>query len=780
MWPFGKKSRPRRLEGRRNGPPAGPTRWRRFRAAGGVGSALLAGAFYAAVLALDVAPLEPVPYRLGGYLPRDVHARVDFRIYSQQETARKRDAEAKRTPAVIRLDEQALQRIVGEIQNLPGKLRSTTRPADVDEGLRKSFDIHTPADLADFARLAVPEEAEVYNRQVETLGENLTGRYVVTGEDYSGAYHNKHTQQVRVRIGPGVRTAPKSRLLSLESTGDLNRFLASAGGHFDARIRDNITHYMQMTFAAGVPVFRIDAEATAAAERAARNAIRPQTELLKAGSLLLAHADQPTLRRGGWMLLAAEHHAFLRRQAEENPLRGLGVLLGRGAMIAAVVVLLCLYVLKYRPRIVKNPLRGFSIAALLVLMLLYSKGTVGAGGLNPHLAVFGVLMAAVILAIVYDQRFAFALAGALVVLTALQLRLALGELLVLWTAPAAAVFQLREVRTRSKLIETGGVTAVAVFAAVWAVEAAGGVPARFALEPACWAAGAALAAGFLAQGVLPLIERIFGIATSLTLLEWCDANKPLLKRLALEAPGTYSHSLMLGSMCETAAEAVGARGLLARVGAYYHDVGKINKPDYFNENQTGPSPHDKLSPAMSLLVIKGHVKDGLELARRYGLPRELHEFITTHHGTTLVEYFYHAAAEQRKLDAKPAPDEVEFRYPGPKPRSPEAAILMLADACESSVRAMPEPTPGRIETQVYAVISKRLTDGQLDDCDLTLREVHGIEASLTKSLAGIYHGRVQYPSQKKNGPPEENGFGGQRNARAPAGAPGAAPQPKSG
>jgi putative nucleotidyltransferase with HDIG domain len=288
------------------------------------------------------------------------------------------------------------------------------------------------------------------------------------------------------------------------------------------------------------------------------------------------------------------------------------------------------------------------------------------------------------------------------------------------------------------------------------VEAAAAVPARYAWEPGCWSAGAALAGGFLCQGILPLIERLFGVATSLTLLEWCDANKPLLKRLALEAPGTYSHSLMLGSMCETAAESVGARGLLARVGAYYHDVGKINKPGYFRENQDGPSsPHDRLNPAMSLLVIKGHVKDGVELSRRYGLPRELNEFIVSHHGTTLVEYFYHAAAEQRKHDADTAPDEVEFRYPGPRPRSREAAILMLADACESSVRAMPEPIAGRIETQVHQVVSKRLTDGQLDDCELTLREVHQIEASLTKSLAGIYHARVPYPSQRKDQPTEE-------------------------
>jgi len=492
------------------------------------------------------------------------------------------------------------------------------------------------------------------------------------------------------------------------------------------------------------------------------------------GSVLLAAAFfAVVLVMDVWTLepLPAEHDGFVRRQAPENPYSLAWLLLGRAGMIGGIVALLCLYVSKYRPRIVKNHWRGFAVVALLSLTLLLSKVTVGATAWNPYLSVFGIFIASVILTIAYDQRFAFALGGALVVLTVLQLRMGMGQLLLLWAAVAAAVFQLREVRTRSKLIEAGGMTAAVLFVAAWAVGAAEGGSPQLLLVNGAWAAGAALAGGFITQGILPLIERIFNIATSLTLLEWCDANKPLLKRLALEAPGTYSHSLLLGSMCEAAAEAIGARGLLARVGAYYHDVGKINKPPYFVENQPGPgSRHDRLSPAMSLLVIKGHVKDGLELARQYGLPPVLYEFIMSHHGTTLVEYFYHAAAQQRREDVDRAPDEVEFRYPGPKPRSKEAAILMLADAAESAVRATPQPAPGRVETQVHQMISKRLTDGQLDDCELRLQEVHAIETSLTKSLLGMYHARVKYPSQEKEGPAEEGKGNAAPNGKTPAGA----------
>ena len=474
-------------------------------------------------------------------------------------------------------------------------------------------------------------------------------------------------------------------------------------------------------------------------------------------TLLVRRTTRTGLNTAELELLDREHKAYLADQRGRHPWRRWLLLLGRAGMVGGVVVLLGLYVRKYQPRVVEHFWRGFAMTALLAAALLLNKVAIGTGGLNRYLAVFGIFMASAILTIAYDQRFAFAVAGALVVLTALQMRASLGEMLVLWSTAAATVFQLRDVRTRSKLIETGGVAAAVVLVAVWMVQLASGVPARFTLVDGGFAAAAAIAGGFIAQGILPLTEKIFRIVTSMTLLEWCDANRPLLKRLALEAPGTYSHSLLLGTMCEASAESVGARGLLARVGAYYHDIGKILKPAYFVENQSGsPSKHDKLSPAMSLLLIKGHVKDGLEMAKEYSLPRVLHEFIATHHGTTLVEYFYHAATRQRKSNGESAPDEVEFRYSGPKPRLKEAAILMLADAAESSVRAMPEPTAGRIENQVHAIVTKRLTDGQLDDCEMTLKEVHGIESSLVKSLCGVYHARVPYPSQKPGGEDEDD------------------------
>jgi len=258
-----------------------------------------------------------------------------------------------------------------------------------------------------------------------------------------------------------------------------------------------------------------------------------------------------------------------------------------------------------------------------------------------------------------------------------------------------------------------------------------------------------LLAGFLMTGLLPFIERLFGVLTDLSLLEVGDVAHPLLQELVRRAPGTYNHSINVASIGEAAAEAIGARGLLVRVGAYFHDIGKMLKPAYFVENQGNENRHESLVPAMSTLIIIAHVKEGAELARQYKLPQPIVDLISEHHGTTLVEYFYRRATERRQADPDTGDvDEQTYRYPGPKPTSRESAVLMLSDAVESASRALTEPTPSRIASLVHELAMKRLLDGQFDECGLTLEELELIEQSLVKSLTAVYHGRVKYPDQR--------------------------------
>lgn len=244
-------------------------------------------------------------------------------------------------------------------------------------------------------------------------------------------------------------------------------------------------------------------------------------------------------------------------------------------------------------------------------------------------------------------------------------------------------------------------------------------------------------------GTLPALENLFGIVTNISLLELSDFNHPLLKRMILEAPGTYHHSLIVGNLAESAARAIGANPLLARVGAYYHDIGKLTQPEYFMENQKIASKHAHLSPSMSKIVIMNHVKEGLTLAKQYRLKPAIIDFITQHHGNSLVYYFYRKALEEIEQDEKVY--EEGFRYPGPRPSSRETAIVLLADSVEAATRVIPEPQAIKIEEVVHKIINNKFIDGQLDNCELTLKDLENIAKVFIHSLSALYHGRIQYP-----------------------------------
>ncbi|MCL4499905.1 MAG: HDIG domain-containing protein [Chloroflexi bacterium] len=258
-----------------------------------------------------------------------------------------------------------------------------------------------------------------------------------------------------------------------------------------------------------------------------------------------------------------------------------------------------------------------------------------------------------------------------------------------------------------------------------------------------WGLAGGLVASVLTIGVLPFLEKVFGITTDIRLVELSYANQPMLRQLMMNAPGTYTHSVMTGNLAESAAELVGAKPLLARVGAYYHDIGKMKRPLYFIENQIGgENQHDHTNPNLSCLIITSHVKEGVEMAEKEDLPKEIIDIIREHHGTSIVTYFYHRAKENL---VKEEVYEADFRYPGSKPRSREAALVMLADSVEAAARAIAKPTPNRLEQVIRRVVQQKIDDGQLSESDLTLKDIDTIMRSFTQVLGSIYHTRVEYP-----------------------------------
>jgi putative nucleotidyltransferase with HDIG domain len=420
-------------------------------------------------------------------------------------------------------------------------------------------------------------------------------------------------------------------------------------------------------------------------------------------------ADRGEINSKEYQLLRAENDAFRRSLEGKLPLARLGL----AGCVVLISIGMAAYVAKVQPRVVRNHARAVAIAALLAATLLLAQ--LAAIGSSP-LYVFGVapsVLVAMILAIAYEQRFAVGMAGMHAVLVTLALDAPLSFLLIVWSGIATACFLLDDVRTRSKLIEVGGATALAMIVTTAAAGLLAFDPFEYIVRSCLYTGAAGLAVGFVVLGILPFIEKTFRITTSMTLLELADASHPLLRRLAMEAPGTYNHSLQVASLAEEAAEAIAANSLLCRVASYYHDVGKINKPEYFIENQAGGvNRHLNLDPNLSFLIIMGHVKDGIELAKEYNLPTSIFPFIQQHHGTTLVEYFYHRACSKQEQNEQngPAISEVQYRYPGPKPKSREIAVVMLADAVESTTRAMAEPNPARIEAVVHDLAMKRLLE----------------------------------------------------------------------
>lgn len=290
------------------------------------------------------------------------------------------------------------------------------------------------------------------------------------------------------------------------------------------------------------------------------------------------------------------------------------------------------------------------------------------------------------------------------------------------------------------------VTAVGALSSAAAALSAG-VPLVEVGTFAAYGAFGGISASVLGFGLLPFFEYIFNLTTDVRLIELASPAHPLMRELMLKAPGTYSHSVMAGNLAETAAEAIGANPVLARVGAYYHDIGKIRRPAFFGENQGGnPNPHDETAPSMSALIITAHVAQGIELAEEYRLPPEIVAMIRQHHGTSLVSYFFNKAREREDTVY-----ESDFRYAGDRPQSREAALVMLADSCEAAVRGLSKPTAPRIEAEVRSVVDNKLSDGQLQDSDLTLANIETIVSVYSRMLSNVYHRRTAYPQITSKG-----------------------------
>ncbi len=694
----------------------------------------------------------PFPYRTGYTPRRDIVTAAPFTVADEAATAAQRERARNETRFVYQHDAEPLVQLRAKLRNTLIEVTAAPTFDKVDPKIWKAFQ----PPLAD--------------------GEPPSG--AIRQEELFEAFRNAFTPQERLDSALDEVFAPLEEhglLASLDSeklgTGNQVEIMVYPVGRPDAErpvsvsdvvvgnvlepLHNRLRKSEAMNPAADAlfawleprlketSTLTLNDQRTKEARDAAANAVPLVTESYSRGQTL-ADAGRP-IEAAQMELLRHEYKAML----DQRPL---GRLIARGVAVTGLIfaaLLLCGIYMRYHQR---GPLA--SLTRLLTLLLMAIASVAVARWLSAdawRAELVPVLLFGMTMAIVYRRQLALLMAGVVAMVVAMAIGHGLREFLLLLGVTAAAVLSMNRIRTRPKLIHVGlfaGGVAATLYMILGLIDEQplDLLMVKNAARNAAWA----LATGFLVTGLLPFIENLFGVLTDLSLLDLGDVAHPLLQELVRRAPSTYNHSITVGSIAEAAADSIRARGLLVRVGAYFHDIGKMLKPGYFAENQ-GPDDnrHETLVPAMSTLVIIAHIKDGADLARQHRLPQPIIDLIVQHHGTTRVEYFFDRATEQQQADPNGGEvDESTFRYPGPKPQTKEAAVLMLADAVESASRTLVDPTPARIESLVRELAEQRLHGGQFDESGLTLRELRTIEKSMAMSLTSIYHGRIKYPEPR--------------------------------
>ncbi|MTI95654.1 MAG: HDIG domain-containing protein [Firmicutes bacterium] len=428
-----------------------------------------------------------------------------------------------------------------------------------------------------------------------------------------------------------------------------------------------------------------------------------------------------------------------------------GYYAGLAGIIFFIFAVWAYYLYRLYPKVYENASSVLLLGLIIIVTIILANVSIN---LLEQPLIMPVTMAAMLITILFDVNLGVFFGVSLSLIIGLMTGGEFNSVLLALVGGIVAAFSVTNVNQRSDLTRAGLIVAGANFVLISGVFLLGegisvSMPSlqRVLIEMLMGVGGGILASIF-AIGLLPIFENTFGITTSVRLLELANPNQKPLKRLLLEAPGTYHHSILVGNLAEAAAEVVNADPILARVGAYYHDLGKLSRPYFFIENQfSGDNPHDKIPPSLSSMILTAHVKNGVELANQYKLPPVIRDIIQQHHGDSLIGYFYHRALAERT--GKDQLLEEKFRYEGPRPQFKEAGIIMLADSVEAAVRSLSQPNQFRIANLVKKIINDKLADGQLDDCDLTLRELNLIGDAFVRNLAGSHHKRIAYPTEQE-------------------------------
>lgn len=762
-------TRPGGAPERRASPHAGSAPGPRTAAAGvlhhGLRALVLLGVAFAVYLLFPGAQTSDVPVLERGVVAReDVIAQVEFTVPKPpEELRREREEAARGVPPVFEYRPAAADSVLGGVRLFFGAVEEALRAAPdgrEEQAIRGVLDAaRIPTTLAAAEVLGDAERRARLRAATESAVRELLPFGVAASSPARAG-----VSAVRVGGLPGGE-----RLLPADSLVTADQFYRAAQERLPAGAGVDAAELQRLLLVRYFrPSLAEDERRTEAARARAAAAVDSVRERILPGQRILGAREQVTER--DVERLRAYQIAMQDHQVDGVSARG--VLRAAGAVLFNLLLLLipgALLLLVLRP--IYDDTRAVLFLGMVVLAVMGIAAQIARFGLAPEL--IPVPFAALMVAVLWGGRPALVLALTLALLIGGQQPfVGISVPFEAAVGGAAAAFGLRLAQRRLQAWALIAAIAVAYAAAALALGLLRARGAPEIGEAALWGAVNSVASTLLAIGFLPLAEWFTRVTTNQTLMELADPKHPLLQRLSLEAPGTYAHTISVANLAEAVCNAIGANALLARVGVYYHDIGKITKPLYFIENQPrGRNPHDRLKPSMSAAVVRSHVIEGLRLASEYRLPPVVKDFIAQHHGTQPISFFMDQA---READPEGRINPADYAYAGPRPQTRETAVVMIADSVESAARVLHDPTPPRIRELVDRIVEGKMQGGQLDECPLTLGEITVAREVLAKVLSGMYHQRLDYPAAPGNGGAAA-GRGEREDAAPASAAPAAAP-----
>lgn len=729
----------------------------------------------AAIFIISFVGVSPMAYQILPHQDATIRliADTDFSYESQLLTARKRERMLKQVPPVFRIDLGAVTEFETEVRRLMGELG--TLDADwpsMSEGdrLRALTSISDAANARGVAPVSVRDLVTVMNYGDAAARERLVenGLFILREIHRTGIYDPE------TAMLPGGDQEMMMMHIRRD-TGQVGQMRVTTIAEAQTSLRANLAaeNVPQAVITALTRVLRtgiredlvFDPEQSEALRQRMLASLEPVVVQVEAGRSIIEPHTRVTPEQHE-MLVA--YQTFL-RESSRLPTGVDQQLIGRILLVLGVIIVAGFYLRLEDSKSLESNGRLALLALVLVVSLALIRGTLEVGSTtvftnSPQIAallpyVAPTAFAPMIIGVLIGAGPALFCGLLVSVFSAIIFGNRLDILVLSLLTASVAAFACRAVRRRSQLVRAGWLSGLTVAAFVVLLGWADKMPFDLLVKGAIGGQATGFVTGIVVVGLLPLLESLFKRTTDITLLELTDYNHPLLRRMQMDAPGTYHHSLMVANLSENAAGAIGANALLCRVCCMFHDIGKLVKPAYFAENQRGGvNPHSERTPSFSALIIKSHVKEGVDLAIKHKLPRPVLDVIRQHHGTTLIRYFFERAREKvvasgAAPDPHPHPvDESTYRYDGPRPQFRESAIILIADSIEAASRSLQKVTPQSVEELIEAIVSEKLDDGQLDDAPLTIREIALIKRSFTFTLLNSLHSRVVYPRADRAAP----------------------------